>query len=82
MLLIFCWTETTLIDRAKGLRSDLQHASNDISSLFTRLGTCLFPMFRAENKSLSSDDFTCFCRPKGQAGIGKQEHASEIWFTA
>ncbi|KAF2568796.1 hypothetical protein F2Q68_00028075 [Brassica cretica] len=30
-------SETTLIDRAKGLRSDLQHASNDISSLFTRL---------------------------------------------
>ncbi|CAH2058909.1 unnamed protein product [Thlaspi arvense] len=30
-------SETSLIDRAKGLRSDLQHASNDISSLFTRL---------------------------------------------
>ncbi|KAJ4903788.1 ATP binding microtubule motor family protein [Raphanus sativus] len=30
-------SESTLIDRAKGLRSDLQHASNDISSLFTRL---------------------------------------------
>ncbi|CAH8387306.1 unnamed protein product [Eruca vesicaria subsp. sativa] len=30
-------SETTLIDCAKGLRSDLQHASNDISSLFTRL---------------------------------------------
>ncbi|CAA7042218.1 unnamed protein product [Microthlaspi erraticum] len=30
-------SETSLIDSAKGLRSDLQHASNDISSLFTRL---------------------------------------------
>ncbi|VVB02499.1 unnamed protein product [Arabis nemorensis] len=28
---------TSLIDRAKGWRSDLQHASDDISSLFTRL---------------------------------------------
>ncbi|KAG7643433.1 Kinesin motor domain [Arabidopsis suecica] len=30
-------SETFLIDRAKGLRCDLQHASNDINSLFTRL---------------------------------------------
>ncbi|ESQ52380.1 hypothetical protein EUTSA_v10016170mg [Eutrema salsugineum] len=30
-------SETSLIERAKGLRSDLQHASHDISSLFTRL---------------------------------------------
>ncbi|KAG7569511.1 hypothetical protein ISN45_Aa04g022160 [Arabidopsis thaliana x Arabidopsis arenosa] len=30
-------SETSLIDCAKGLRSDLQHASGDISSLFTRL---------------------------------------------
>ncbi|CAN8316834.1 unnamed protein product [Cochlearia groenlandica] len=30
-------SETSLIDRAKGLRSDLQHASDDISSMFTRL---------------------------------------------
>jgi kinesin family protein 11 len=30
-------SETSLIDRAKGLRCDLQHASNDINSLFTRL---------------------------------------------
>ncbi|KAL1209971.1 Kinesin-like protein KIN-5B [Cardamine amara subsp. amara] len=30
-------SETSLIDRAKGLRSDLQHASDDISLMFTRL---------------------------------------------
>ncbi|KAH0930436.1 hypothetical protein HID58_016163 [Brassica napus] len=43
-------SETTLIDRAKGLRSDLQHASNDISSLFTRLDQK--DKLESENKSM------------------------------
>lgn len=64
VLLIFSWTESTLIDRAKGLRSDLQHASNDISSLFTRLGTCCFLCLELKTWSLSSADFHLFLQIK------------------
>ena len=31
-------TENSLIECGKGLRNDLQYASEDISSLFTKLG--------------------------------------------
>lgn len=40
-LCTFCvWTENSLIGRAKEMQAELQCASEDISSLFVKLGTC------------------------------------------
>lgn len=38
LLCVCAWTENSLIERAKELRTNLQSASEDIASLFTKLG--------------------------------------------